>query len=83
MVQDSKILLTLNDRIVAEEIRNILEESQIYVLLRSDNPASSVMGAIMGSAPSETIKMIVNVADYEKAIEILLSSKYKDLFPGN
>jgi len=41
---DLRVLLSTEDRIVAENIQSILEEHDIYTMLVSDNPASSVIG---------------------------------------
>ena len=38
---DLRILVSIEDRVIAEDIQNMLEESEIYTLLVSDNPASS------------------------------------------
>ena len=43
------------------------------------NPASSVVNAYTGSHPAETVKLVVNINDFDKAIEILGNSPYKDL----
>jgi hypothetical protein len=66
-----KVLLSTEDRIVAEDIQSILEEHDIYTMLVSDNPASSVIGIYMGSSAMEMIDIQINEEDYQKAIEIL------------
>lgn len=76
---DTRILTTIGDRIAAEDIQRILEEASIYIMLESDNPASSVVNAYTGSHPAETVKLVVNINDFDKAIEILGNSPYKDL----
>ena len=43
MNNDLTILLEIDDRVIAEDIQVLLEDSQIYSLLVSDNPASSVL----------------------------------------
>jgi len=76
MAQDTQILLKTDDRVMAEDIRSLLEESDIFTLLRSDNPASSVMGVYVGVNPLEGITMIVNVDEYLKAKEIIQNSPF-------
>lgn len=79
MAEDTQILLKTDDRMMAEDIRSLLEESDIYTLLRSDNPASSVMGAYVGFQPMEGITMIVNIDEYDKAREIIENSPFKEV----
>jgi len=79
MAQDTQILLKTDDRIMAEDIRSLLEESDIYTLLRSDNPASSVMSFYGGINPLEGITMIVNVDEYLKAKEIIQNSPFAEV----
>jgi len=64
-------LLSTEDRVIAEDIQSILEEHDIYTMLVSDNPASSVIGIYMGSSAMETIDIQINNEDYQRAIEIL------------
>ena len=66
-----KVLLSTEDRVIAEDIQSILEEHDIYTMLVSDNPASSVIGIYMGSSAMETIDIQINEEDYQRAIEIL------------
>ena len=68
---DLKVLLSTEDRVIAENIQSILEEHDIYTMLVSDNPASSVIGIYMGSNAMETIDIQINEEDYQRAIEIL------------
>ncbi len=77
--EDSKLLLTIDDRIIIEEIQRILEDSNIFSVVLSDNPASSAMNSFMGSPPLENLDLIVNIEDYDKAVEILSKSQYEDL----
>ena len=77
--EDSKLLLTIDDRIIIEEIQRILEDSNIFSVVLSDNPASSAMNSFMGSSPLENLDLIVNIEDYDKAVEILSKSQYEDL----
>ena len=79
MAEDIQILLKTDDRMMAEDIRSLLEESDIYTLLRSDHPASSVMGAYVGFQPMEGITMMVNTDEYDKAKEIIENSLFKEL----
>jgi len=66
-----RVLLSTEDRVIAEDIQSILEEHDIYTMLVSDNPASSVIGIYMGSSAMETIDIQINEEDYQRAIEIL------------
>ena len=68
---DLRVLLSTEDRVIAENIQSILEEHDIYTMLVSDNPASSVIGIYMGSSAMETIDIQINKEDYQRAIEIL------------
>lgn len=79
MVKDLTSLIGIDDRIIAEDIQRVLEDSQIYSLLVSDNPASSVINVYSGLNPTENITIQINQQDYQKAIEILKNSTYKDL----
>jgi len=76
---DLRLLLSIEDRIIAEDIQNLLEESEIYTMLVSDNPASSVLSSYTGLNPTEDIDIQINNDDYPRAIEILLDSPYKEL----
>jgi len=76
---DLRLLLSIEDRIIAEDIQNILEESEIYTMLVSDNPASSILTTYSGFNPLESIDIQLNKNDYQRAIEILIDSPYKDL----
>ena len=76
---DLTLLLSIDDRVIAEDIQNILEVSEIYTLLISDNPASSILNAHLGSNPTESINIQINISDYQKAIEILNDSPYNEL----
>ena len=49
---DLRLLLSIDDRVIAEDLQNILEESEIYTMLVSDNPASSVLSSYMGLNPT-------------------------------
>ena len=68
---DLRVLLSTEDRVIAEDIQSILEEHDIYTMLVSDNPASSVIGIYMGSSAMEMIDIQINEEDYQRAIEIL------------
>ena len=76
---DLRILLSIEDRFIAEDIQRFLEESGIYTMLLSDNPASSVLGSYTGLNPTEDIDIQINTEDYRQAIEILTDSPYKEL----
>jgi len=79
MENDHQVLLTLQDRTLAEEIQQYLDGSGIYTLLVSDNPSSSVMKAMMGSGPMEKIEIHVNTDDHARAVEVMKDSPYKSL----
>ena len=68
---DLRVLLSTEDRVIAENIQSILEEHDIYTMLVSDNPASSVIGIYMGSSAMEMIDIQINEEDYQRAVEIL------------
>ena len=76
---DLRLLLSIEDRVLAEDIQSLLEESGIYTMLVSDNPASSVLGSYMGLNPTESIDIQINIEDYQRAIEILTDSPYKEI----
>jgi hypothetical protein len=76
---DIRLLIAVEDRIVAEDIQNILEQFEIYVLLVTDNPASSYMSTYFGFNPTESIEIQINKNDHQRAIEILSTSPYKEL----
>jgi len=76
---DLRLLLSIEDRVIAEDIQNMLEESEIYTMLVSDNPASSALGSYMGSNPTESIDIQINIEDYQRAIDLLTDSPYKEL----
>ena len=77
--EDLRLLLSIEDRIIAEDIQGLLEESEIYTMLVSDNPASSIMTSYTGFNPAESIGIQINKEDYQRAIEILNESPYKGL----
>jgi len=76
---DIRLLLSIEDRVIAEDIQHFLEESGIYTLLVSDNPASSVMSTYMGLNPTESINIQININDYQRAVELLNDSPYREL----
>ena len=79
MENDSTILLETSDMVIAEDIKSLLEESQIYSILVSDNPASSILNVYSGFNPAENVSIRINVKDYQQALELLKNSVYKDL----
>ncbi len=79
MKTDLTVLLEIDDIIIAEDIQRVLEDSQIYSLLVSDNPASSVLNVYSGFNPMENVTIQINKNDYQKAVEIINNSAYKDL----
>jgi len=70
------LLLTTDDRVIAEDIQRLLEEVGIYTLLISDHPAAFYMSAYFGLNPAEGIGIQINSDDYPQAIEILKKSPY-------
>lgn len=76
---DVRLLLSTEDRVIAEDIQRILEESGIYTMLVSDNPASSYLSAYIGLNPAEGIDIQINTNDYQQAVEILKDSPYREL----
>ena len=72
-------LLQVDDMGVAKEIQALLEESDIYCLLISDNPASSIINVYGGFNPAENVTVQVNESDFQAAAEIIGNSFYKDL----
>lgn len=73
-------LLEVDDMVIAKEIQGLLEESNIYCILTSDNPASSIMN-VYGFNPAECVTIQINESDFESATEIMGNSFYKDLLP--
>ena len=76
---DLRLLLSIEDRVIAEDIQNMLEEFEIYTMLVSDNPASSILTTYLGLNPVESVEIQINKEDYDRAIEILIDSPYKEL----
>ena len=76
---DLRLLVSIGDRGIAKEIKSVLEEFEIYTMLVSDNPASSYMSTYFGFNPTESIDIQINKNDYQRAIEILNESPYKEL----
>lgn len=76
---DLRLLISIEDRVIAEDIQNILEESEIYTMLVSDNPASSILTTYTGLNPIECVDIQILKNDYQRAIEILIGSPYKEL----
>lgn len=74
-----KTLMVIGDKIIAEEIQRILEEEGIYVLLKSDNPASSFLNTAVGTGTIENVSIQLNEDDYVKAVEIINNSSYSNL----
>lgn len=76
---DLKTLLRIDDRVIAEDIQQILEDHDIYTMFYSDNAAASIISAYSGLNPIESIDIKINTSDYQKAIEILRVSQYNEL----
>jgi len=79
MKNDSRILLETTDMVIAEDIKVLLEESQIYSILVSDNPSSSILNVYSGFNPTENVSIRINIQDYQQAVEVIKNSVYKDL----
>lgn len=77
--RDTTVLFKSNDRVTAEQAQEYLEGKGIYTVLRTDHPASSVMGAYMGSTPLEMVTIKVTLEDEKKAIETLKESPFSHL----
>ncbi len=76
---DLRLLISTEDRVIAEDMQRVLEEFEIYTMLVSDNPASSFLSTYFGLNPTESIDVQINKNDYQRAIEILNDSPYKEL----
>ena len=76
---DLRLLVSIGDRGIAEEIKSLLEEFEIYTMLVSDNPASSYMSTYFWFNPTESIDIQINKNYYQRAIEILNKSPYEEL----
>ena len=79
MEKDIKVLLEVDDMILAEEIQGILEKANIYSILSSDNPASSVMNIYSGMKAIENITLLVSINDYTEDVEIVNKTQYREL----
>ena len=76
---DFRLLFSTEDRGIAEEIKSFLEEFEIYTMLVSDNLASSYVSIIYEFNLTESIDIQINENDYQRAIELLNDSPYKEL----
>ncbi len=76
---DLKLLVSTEDRVIAEDIQRVLEEFDIYTMLVTDNPISSYLSAYTGLNPAEGVDIQINKNDYPGAIEILKDSPYREL----
>jgi hypothetical protein len=83
MENDTRLLVSTGARVVAENIKNFLEKFDIYTILVSDNPASSYMSTYFGFNPTETIDIKISNSDFQRAIEILNESPYKEFIDQN
>ena len=77
--KDTRVLIKTNERFLAEEIQGFLDASGIYTMIVSDNAATSVMKAFMGSNPTESVRLVVNKNDYQKAVDLISDSPYKEV----
>ncbi|MFC2086571.1 putative signal transducing protein [Bacteroidota bacterium] len=73
------LLLKIGNMKEAKVIQSMLEESGIYSMLESDNPASSIMNIYSGLNAIENITIQVTKNDYHKAIKIIRNTKYAEL----
>ncbi|TLX72109.1 hypothetical protein E9993_18760 [Labilibacter sediminis] len=73
-----KDLIQITDRVIADEIKRILEENGIYSLLESDNPAASVIKTYLGTAANDLITLKVNINDHQAAVEVIEKHGYQD-----
>lgn len=80
MDNDLTILLETDNMVIAENIKVLLEDSLIYSMLVSDNPASSVLIVYSGFNSKENISIQRNKEFYPKAFEIIKDSIHKELF---
>ena len=83
---DLKVLLSTEDRIVAEDIQSILEEHDIYTMLVSDNPASSIITTYSGLNPGECVDIQINENDstkYDLKFKNTKSDKYRTIYNVN
>ena len=60
-------LVEIEDKFIAEDIQQLLEDYQIYSVLMSDNPASSVLNVYSGFAANTDI-VAASVSAYIDAI---------------
>jgi hypothetical protein len=80
---DLRLLVSTGDRVVAENIKNLLEDFNINTMLVSDNPASSYMSSYFGFNPAETIEIMININDYQQALQIINESPYREFVDQN
>lgn len=52
---DLRLLVSVEDRVIAENTKSVLEESEIYSILVSDNPASSFISTYFGFIPEKVL----------------------------
>ncbi len=76
------VLLMADNMMVAQDIRQYLEEEGVYTLIESDNPASSVMNVYTGMNAIESISIKIVASEFERAIELLEASPFSDYIPG-
>jgi hypothetical protein len=83
MSTDLKQLLTVTNRALAEEIQNYLESKTIICLLKSDNPASSVLNLYMGGATLESITIFVHSSVFAQAVGFIKESPYHEIITSD
>ncbi len=76
---DIKPLLAVEDRVIAEEIKRLLEEAGIYSLMESDNAAASFHNVYMGSAARDNVTISVTIDSFEPATKVIQEHGYQDL----
>ena len=70
------VLLTIDNMILAQDIRRYLEDRGVHTLVESDNPASSVMNIYTGMNAIEGISIKTLASEFETACNILEKSPY-------
>ena len=77
------VLLMADNMIVAQDIKQYLEEKGVYTLIESDNPASSVMNVYTGMNAIESISIKIVASEFARAIKLLEASPYSDYIPDH
>ncbi len=75
---DIQALVKVPDKVLAEEIKRLLEEGGIYSLLHSDDPAGSVVNVYFGSSFKGSYTIQINSNDILIARSIIDDNGYND-----